>query len=42
MLARFEVGVLPKPGATAEQIHRGVPDGRCASWSGLVRKLPGT
>jgi hypothetical protein len=45
MLARFEAGVVPEPGATAEQIHRSVPDDEVREMAGLVsglrRALPG-
>jgi hypothetical protein len=41
MLARFEAGVLPKPGATVEQIHQSVPDGEVRELVGLVGKLRG-
>ncbi len=42
MLARFEAGVLPEPGATVEQIHRGVPDDEVREVVGLVRTLHGS
>jgi hypothetical protein len=41
MLARFEAGVLPKPGATVEQIHRSIPDDEVRELVGLVGKLRG-
>jgi len=45
MLARFKAGVVPEPSATAEQIHRSVPDDEVREMadlvSGLRRALPG-
>jgi hypothetical protein len=40
-LARFEADVLPEPGATVEQIHRGVPDDEVREVVDLVRTLHG-
>lgn len=42
MLARFEAGVLPEPGATVEDVHRAVPDDEVREVAGLVRTLRGS
>jgi hypothetical protein len=41
LLARFENGVVPEPGATVERIHRDVPDAELRELVGLVEGLRG-
>lgn len=41
LLARFEAGVVPEPGASVDQIHRGIPDDDVRELVGLVGTLRG-